>query len=43
MLSADKESPSQSIEQQHSAELLSRLAMLEEQVRTMGDELNKVN
>ena len=35
----EKESP----EQQHSAELLSRLSMLEEQVRLMSDELNKVN
>ena len=37
----DKESPSAAHD--HSSELLSRLAMLEEQVRMMGDQLNKVN
>ena len=37
---SDKESPSG---RQHSSELLSRLAMLEEQVMMMGNQLNKVN
>ena len=36
--SVSKENPSE-----HTGELLSRLAMLEEQVRMMGDQLNKVN
>ena len=39
--SVGKESPSAAHD--HSSELLSRLAMLEEQVRMMGDQLNKVN
>ena len=37
---SDKESP---CGRQHSSELLGRLAMLEEQVRMMGNQLNKVN
>ena len=36
--SVSKENPSE-----HTGELLNRLAMLEEQVRMMGDQLNKVN
>ena len=39
-VSVDKEGPS---EHQQSMELLSRLTVLEEQVRMMGDRLNKVN
>lgn len=39
----DKENASQLAAEQQTTELLSRLAMLEEQVSVMGDKLNKVN